>query len=126
MTLADVLGTLRADSPVLLVLAVAVLSAAAATGRRVMASARRQGERIGALEALTKSEQTRRRQVEAELIECGVPLPYWPEDPLPPPVRWPRRRDDEDQDQDHALEDPLTREGKRPPVPHRRHPADRT
>ncbi len=125
MTLADVLGTLRADSPVFLVLAVAVLSAAAATGRRVMASARRQGERIGALEALTKSEQTRRRQVEAELIECGVPLPYWPEDPLPPPVRRPRRRDE---DQDHELDEnaPLTREATRPPVPHRRHPADRT
>lgn len=85
MTVSELLGKLLApDSPWLLALAVLVLVAAAGIGRRLFASQRAQGARIGALERRADSERTRRRQVEAELVELGIPLPYWPDDPADP------------------------------------------
>lgn len=119
-TLGDVLGSLRTDSPWLLVLAVALLSAAGAVGRRVTGSIGRIGARVGELEAVARSERNRRRQVEAELVALGIRLPYWPEDP-PVPASWRRRRPaDDDEDQGDELP-PATTEASYspPPVPDR-------
>jgi hypothetical protein len=131
VTVAELLGKILApDSPWILVLAVALLVAAAGIGRRLFASLQRIGARVGALERLTESEQTRRRQVEAELLECGVPLPLWPADPasvrelavlrrrvagLSRPARG-DGYDDEDQAAAHDAY-PLTTERPAPPPP---------
>jgi hypothetical protein len=64
------------------VFATLLLACAAAIARRITRrSARPQGERLGALERLVKSERTRRQQAERELYErYGIELPYWPPD----------------------------------------------
>jgi hypothetical protein len=120
VSVGELVGKLVApDSPWLFVFAVAVLVAAAGIGRRLFASITRQGARIGALENLARSEQTRRRQVEAELTELGIPLPYWPDDPHDPrELAVLRRRlrelqvpEPEDHDSRTSLEN------SRPPVP---------
>lgn len=72
----------------------------ASTARR---SARLQGERIGELERRASLEQTRRRQVEAVLLDDGLRLPYWPPDgPNQPRIsRWePSPVDDHDDHHD--------------------------
>lgn len=126
MTVAELLGKLLApDSPWLLVLAVVVLVAAAAIGRRLVASLTRQGARIGALETLAEKERTRRRQVEAELLELGVTLPYWPDDPVDPRELAVLRRRirelevpaDDREDQDEHYGPATSLELDRPPVP---------
>jgi hypothetical protein len=62
--------------------AAVVLALAGAVARRVARrSAKPQGERLGEVERLVYSEQTRRRQAERELYErYGIELPYWPPD----------------------------------------------
>jgi hypothetical protein len=115
MTLGDVAGVLTGDTPLVLVLAVALVVLAAWIGRRASASVQRQGARLGAVEQQLHSEVTRRRQVEQLLRDLGDPLPYWPDDPAGlhrPPAG--RRRDAEDLADDA---DGLTRETARPPVP---------
>lgn len=82
MTVAELAGKILApESPWFLVLAVALLVAAANVARRLWSSVRRIGERVGGLETLTTAERTRRQQVECALLELGVPLPVWPDDP---------------------------------------------
>lgn len=51
-----------------------------AAENRALASAARQGRRLGELEKLTGLLDLRRRQVEAALLDEGVSLPYWPPD----------------------------------------------
>lgn len=117
---------LSPDSPWFLVVAAGILAAAAAIGRRLWASLRRIGERVGKLETELVSERTRRQQVECVLLEDGIPLPVWPGDPanLRELAVLRRRvailaRDDEDQDDDYRA-GPLTSladEAPLPPVP---------
>jgi hypothetical protein len=85
-----------------------ILALAAAIARRISRrSARPQGERIGDLERQFYLERTRRRQVEAVLLDLGVPLAYWPPDgpnqPRPRPA--PAPLDDEDDDQADDFEE---------------------
>lgn len=68
-------------SPLLAVITGVILVVAGWIARRVAASMRRQGVRVGALERAVKSERNRRRQVEQCLREHGIRLPYWPDDP---------------------------------------------
>lgn len=114
MTIGDLLGTPEAHTPLLVVLAGALLAIARVVGKRAAASMQRQGARIGELETAHTSERTRRRQLEECLRAYGFPLPYWPDDPpelyRPPPPR-PRYDDDDD-----LADDPPT-EVRRAPVP---------
>lgn len=81
MTIVEALGRLLApDSPWILFVAGLLVLGAAGIGRRLFGSLQRQGARIGRLERELDSEQTRRRQVEAELEAEGIPLPWWPPD----------------------------------------------
>jgi hypothetical protein len=98
--------------------AAVLLALAAAIARRITRrSARPQGERLGTLERLVESERTRRRQVEAQLVDLGVPLPYWPPDG-PNQPRPSRREDVEDlADEDDRDRWPMTTEAPRPPLP---------
>lgn len=109
MTVAELVGKLLApESPWLFVVAVVVLATAAQIGRRLFASVRRLGARIGELERVSESERTRRRQVEAELVSLGVPLSLWPEDPPAlrevASMRW--RLADRDRERDDLDDDP--------------------
>jgi hypothetical protein len=105
--------------------AAVLLSLAAAIARRVARrSARPQGERLGQLERLVLSEQTRRRQAEAELADrYGVELPYWPPDGPRPRHRddgpdWTEAAPRNDEDQADALDDARTRVAPSiPPLP---------
>ena len=119
MSVAELLGKILApDSPWLLVLAVGLLVAAAGIGRRLFASLQRLGGRVGALERLTESEQTRRRQVEDELLRCGVPLPVWPPDPVNArELATLRRRVRELDVHDDLDAEPMTTERPAPPPP---------
>lgn len=74
------LPELPADSW-LIFLAGAVLTVAGAVARKVSGSMQRQGARLGELEQLAAAERRRRQQVETVLMEMGVALPYWPDDP---------------------------------------------
>ena len=102
------------------VFATLLLALAAAIARRISRrSAKPQGERLGSLERVLESERTRRRQVEALLVQrYGIQLPYWPPDgpnqPRPPADRW-----DDDEDQDDEDDDDLGPETlhRRIPVP---------
>lgn len=119
-TIGDVLGSLRADSPWLLVLVPVVLAAASGAWRRASGTLQRFGGRLGAVEALVASERTRRRQVEVELLRLGVPLPYWPDDPgelreLTIANRRGREHDD-DEDRDDE-QPPVTRQAPAVPPP---------
>jgi hypothetical protein len=121
-TLGEVLGSLRADSPWLLLVAGVVFAGASAAYKRAAGSMQRIGARVGALETLAEKERTRRRQVEAVLLELGIPLPYWPDDPangreLAVLRRRARLTDLENDNEDQDHEQPLTREAKLPPVP---------
>lgn len=79
-------------------------------------SARRQGERIGALERGAGEERVRRQQVEAVLCDLGVPLPFWPPDgPDQPRPRRPAPRRLEDDLEE--LEEDATYTRERPSVP---------
>lgn len=84
-TAADVLQ-LTESAPVWLSLSVVVLSFVARAVLARVASARRQGSRIGRLEAAFATEVIRRRQLEHSLREAGADVPWWPGDPdhLPP------------------------------------------
>lgn len=68
-------------SPTLAIATAVIFIAAGWIARRVAASIRRQGARLGAVERSLKSERNRRRQVEQCLREHGIRLPYWPDDP---------------------------------------------
>lgn len=97
-------------------LALVLLGIAARVARSQRQSATRQGERIGALERRADAERDRRLQVEAALIEYGIPLPWWPADG---PQQHRRRTfapyDDDDQADEY---DPRTSETPRvPPIP---------
>lgn len=124
-TLADVLGSLRADSPWLLLVAGVVFAGAGAAYRRAAGSLQRIGARVGELEKTVTSERTRRRQLEAELEDAGIPLPFWPEDPPRPEPRRRRRlfdleREDQAWQREHLDDEhPPTTEVVRPPVPAR-------
>jgi hypothetical protein len=77
--------------------AAVLLSVAAGVARRITRrSARPQGERLGELERRLDLEQTRRKQIEAVLIDDGLRLPYWPPDG--PNQYRPRRDADDDRD----------------------------
>jgi hypothetical protein len=101
-TIGDLAGKLAGpESPWLLFVAGVLLLAAAGIGRRLMSSLQRIGARVGELERVSESERTRRRQVEAELAELGVPLPYWPPDgPHAPRTRRPAPDLDDAEDLD--------------------------
>jgi hypothetical protein len=102
-TVAELIGSIRADSPWLVLLAGVLLAGAGAVARRLTGSLGRIGARVGSLERIAASERTRRRQVEQALRDLGVPLPYWPPDGPPPDARPVRARaDDEDQADDDA------------------------
>jgi hypothetical protein len=102
-----------------------LLALAAGIARRISRrSARPQGERLGEIERRQELERTRRRQIEAVLLDLGVPLPYWPPDgpnqPRPRPA--PAPLDDElDDDQADQLEElgpeTMTRRVPVPPLP---------
>jgi hypothetical protein len=102
-------------------IALVLLSIAGRVAVNQRRSATGQGQRIGRLETIVETERTRRRQVEAELVACGIPLPFWPPDPLPPNLRHratdPRGRVDVDVDEDLDDDEPLTAERPRIPVP---------
>lgn len=113
-------------------LALVLLSIAGRVAVNQRRSATGQGQRIGRVEGIVEAERTRRRQVEAELIACGIPLPYWPSDPLPPNLRYRDRRSSGDEaaraadgqedfrsdvDEDLDYDEPLTTEQPRIPVP---------
>lgn len=127
-TVADALQVTGAAGP-WLALALVLLGIASRVARSARASARRQGERIGALELRADSERIRRQQVEDELRRRGVRLPWWPADGRPQYDPPPAYRDDEDQDdgrryslqeiEDSAYRDgPETAESPRiPPLP---------
>jgi hypothetical protein len=121
-TLGDLLA--RRDTPVLLLLAVAVLLAASLIARKAFASQARQGKRLGTIERLMQSERTRRRQVEQVLREQGIELPYWPDDPAElhgiTAIRRSSYYSSDDLPAPPYLELP-TAEAERPPVPDARH-----
>jgi hypothetical protein len=72
---------------------------------RLSLSAARQGERLGKLEKVSELLALRRRQVEAELIDLGVDLPYWPPDgPTQPRARLRPRADEDLADEPTAAE----------------------
>lgn len=102
--------------PEWIALAVTLLGIAWRVARGARASAQRQGERIGQLERRADLEQTRRQQIESELIDDGLRLPFWPPDgPIERQLRpAPRIYDDADVE-------PVTAEVHRPPVPASRH-----
>lgn len=113
MTVGELLGDPSAQTPLLVVLAGALLAIARIIGKRAAASMQRQGTRLGALEKLVLSERTRRRQLEECVRNYGYPLPYWPDDPAelyrppPPPHSY----------VDDVDEDPATEEVRRVSVP---------
>jgi hypothetical protein len=129
MTVGEILGVVQRDSPVLVLLAVVLLAGAAAAYKRAAGSLQRIGGRVGELEQTVASEQTRRQQVEAVLIELGIPLPVWPADPVnlrelavlrgrSRREESRREREDEREDlEDGAGDELLTREAPLPPVP---------
>jgi hypothetical protein len=87
--------------------AAVLLSIAAGIARRITRrSARPQGERLGELERLVLLEQTRRRQIEAVLIDDGLPLPYWAPDGPNQYRGRPRRDVDEDDRRDDRRDEP--------------------
>jgi len=81
MTLGDLLGNATTETPLVVLIASAILAAAGWIGRRVARSIARQGARLGTVEKVLKSERLRRRQLEQILREERIPLPYWPDDP---------------------------------------------
>jgi hypothetical protein len=83
--------------------ATVLLALAAGIARRITRrSARPQGERLGDLERRLTLEQTRRRQIEAVLIDDGLRLPYWPPDG--PNQYRPTLRADDDRDDRELLD----------------------
>lgn len=123
MTLGELAGQLlAADSPWVLAVAGVVFAVTGYVVRRLFASVRRIGGRVGDLERRADSEQTRRRQVERELRRQGIALPYWPPDgPNQEPAGSLARYTADDLDELDDLDDDLTREHElireRPPVP---------
>lgn len=99
-----------------LAVGIVCLGAAVWVYRQQRRSARDQGERLGELERRAESERDRRRQVEAVLIDLGVPLPWWPPDGPDAPRARLRWREDEDQADDPDRLSPET-EVRRVPVP---------
>lgn len=84
-------------------LAVTLLGIAWRVAHNARASARAQGERIGALEQRSRSTELRRYQVEAALLRAGVALPAWPDGPHPRDLDPPAFDEDADDDFTAAL-----------------------
>ena len=85
----SVVAQLYAGSPV--AVGVALVAIALAARKSVLATAARLGERVGALEQgrlkdqqRAVMERARRWQIEAALIEAGLPIPAWPDMNEPP------------------------------------------
>lgn len=104
--------------------ATVLLALAGAVARRVtQRSARPQGERLGEIERRQELERTRRRQVEALLLDLGVQLPYWPPDgpnqPRPRPYRddMADELDDPADDVDELGPETIARRVPVPPLP---------
>jgi hypothetical protein len=85
----------------------------ALTRAELQTSAVRQGKRLGELEKVCELLLLRRRQVEYELLNLGVELPYWPPDGPDQPR--PRRREPAAVDQ--ADEDTAYAPPRVPPLP---------
>jgi hypothetical protein len=86
--------------------------AIAAAKAEMQLSALRQGKRLGELEKVCELLLLRRRQVEWELLDMGVELPYWPPDGPEQPR--PRRRQPVE---DQADDEPTDYSPPRVPVP---------
>lgn len=101
LSTADVLSLSQLGAGVLALFAAAWVyrqgrRAVQAAEERCAASARAQGERLGALEQQLALLNLRRRQTEAQLVEQGIELAYWPDDDDGQPRARPRRAYDDD------------------------------